>query len=334
MSQTAGMLALVCLLCLFVFLLTGCAAEQTQQVEEQKNTEYKEELLQKNTLTVLTSLDYAPFEAGNAECPWGFDIAVAQELANRLDLQLAIVTHERATLLSALTSQSDASQEGGFASSSTQQNEATGAQQGSSSDQSSKPEGAKAESSEVSSGKAANSTPSSSSETISKSPVADIAIAALAITQDRSSQVDFSSWYYAGNQAVVTLKGAYQATSEFNSEKTRIAVVKGSTCATTAQSFTNEKLVAEYSTAEKCMEALQAKEVQAVVLDLPVASYLLDNGFSNAEILERVMTGEPYGIAIPQESSKLKDAINEALEEMEEDGTLDKLEKEYLRNYY
>lgn len=280
MQRTAQLRSIIVLLVsLFVCLcLSGCAQEQQ---EEQPDLEYKTELMDEGTLKVLTALDYPPFDAGSAEEPWGYDIAVAQEIANRLGLALEFVSVSRADIVSTLACEP---------SSKTEEEEEPVAPQG------------------------------------------DIALAALAITAQRDDKVDFSSWYYVGNQAVVALDGAYQSTTELDRKKTRIAVVKGSTCLDTARSLTDDKLVVEYSSARKCLEALQAKEVQAVVLDLPVATYLLENEFTKMRIIERIMTGEAYGIAIPTQSSHLKDAINGALQEMEEDGTLERLEDEYVKS--
>jgi polar amino acid transport system substrate-binding protein len=55
------------------------------------------------------------------------------------------------------------------------------------------------------------------------------------------------------------------------------------------------------------------------------------NEFSDdAKVLEIVPTGEQYGIAINKENTKLVEDINKALADMEADGTLDKLKKEYI----
>lgn len=270
--------AVVCLLCLAVAL---CACSSDDQ-DARSVPAYEAELLDEGTLKVLTALDYPPFAAGSAEEPWGFDIAVAQEVANRLGLTLELVSAPRESIVSVLACEPTAS----------------------------------------------------ASEEEQPEPQGDIAIAALAITGERDDKVDFSSWYYVGNQAVVTLSGAYQSTTEFDREKTRIAVVKGSTCLETAKTLTDEKLIAEYSTAQRCLQALQAKEVQAAVLDLPVATYLLDNEFSGMRILERIMTGEAYAIALPTQSQNLKEAVNNTLEEMIEDGTLARLEEEYVKRSY
>lgn len=275
----ARLFALVCSLALAAVCAFALAACGQENPEEQPDLEYKTELLDEGALKVLTALDYPPFEAGEAQSAWGYDIAVAQEIASRLDLALEIVPTSREAIIETLACEPTAK-----------------------SDEEEQPE-----------------------------PQGDIAIAAIAITGARDDKVDFSSWYYVGNQAVVTLDGAYQSTTEFDRKKTRIAVVKGSTCLETAKTFTEDKLIAEYSSARKCLGALQAKEVQAVVLDLPVATYLLQNEFPKMRILERIMTGEAYGIAIPTQSTHLKDAINEALADMEEDGTLARLEEEYVK---
>lgn len=281
-AATRAWLVLLCMLtALFCSAAVLCACSQ-ESSDSRSAPAYEAELLDTGTLKVLTALDYPPFSAGSADEPWGYDIAVAQEVASRLGLSLEFVSVPRESIVSALACE---------------------------------PEG-------------------SSSEEEKIEPQADIAIAALAITPERDDRLDFSSWYYVGNQAVVTLSKAYQSTTEFDRAKARIAVVKGSTCLETAKTLTDEKLIVEYSTARKCLQALQAKEVQAVVLDLPVATYLLDHEFSGMRILEHVMTGEAYAIALPSQSQNLKEAINKTLEEMTNDGTLARLEDEYVKRSY
>lgn len=308
--------ALLCVALTACVLMSGCV--QSDQGKEQKRA-YETELMDKGTLKVLVSSDYPPFNDGEAEAIWGYDIAIAEELASRLGLALELVPTSRNTIIETLACEPSAT----------------------------------------------------ASEEEKPDPEGDIAVAALAITGERDEKVDFGSRYYVGNQAVVTMKEVehpssassvhastetalprfvkpsaaqttekekapttFESTIDFDPETTRIAVVKGSTCMQTAREFTNEKLITEYSTARKCLQALQAKEVQAVVLDLPVAEYLLDHEFSDMHIIERIMTGEAYGIALPTESINLKDAINEALAAMEEDGTLTRLQEEYIGSSY
>lgn len=319
-----GLLGIALFIALIACTLMGGCGQADQATE--KNRAYEADLMNKGTLSVLIPTGYPPFSDGDAENRWGYDVAVAQELANRLELQLEFVPATQDAIVETLVC--EPAGEG---------------------DDEEKPD-----------------------------PQGDIAIAALAITGERDDKIDFSDWYYVGNQAIITLKDAgpaqsastssktsthasadttaqhagnastsssasssskaapktLESTSDFDPETTRIAVVKGSTCEQTAQDLVDEKLVVEYSSTRKCLQALQAKEVQAVVLDLPVATYLLDHEFSDMQIIERVMTGEAYGIAVPSDSTNLKDAINQALADMEADGTLARLQEEYIGSSY
>ena len=57
---------------------------------------------------------------------------------------------------------------------------------------------------------------------------------------------------------------------------------------------------------------------------------MIENGYSDCEILETVATGEQYGIALNKDNRALTDAINEVLAEIEEDGTLEALQDQYF----
>lgn len=58
--------------------------------------------MDKGTLKVLVSSEYPPFSDGGAEAMWGYDIAVAEELANRLGLALELVPTSRDTIIETL----------------------------------------------------------------------------------------------------------------------------------------------------------------------------------------------------------------------------------------
>lgn len=48
------------------------------------------------------------------------------------------------------------------------------------------------------------------------------------------------------------------------------------------------------------------------------------------ELVKDLFEDEKYAFAVQKDNTKLKDAINDALKEMKEDGTFDKLVKEYI----
>ena len=97
--RTVAFAAFLCAALIACVLMSGCA--QSDQGREQARA-YESELMDKGTLKVLVSSEYPPFSDGGAEAMWGYDIAVAEELANRLGLALELVPTSRDTIIETL----------------------------------------------------------------------------------------------------------------------------------------------------------------------------------------------------------------------------------------
>ena len=54
------------------------------------------------------------------------------------------------------------------------------------------------------------------------------------------------------------------------------------------------------------------------------------NSYTDAEIVKSVATGEEYAAAINLDNQALLDAVNAAITELQEDGTIDELLKEWM----
>ena len=147
----------------------------------------------------------------------------------------------------------------------------------------------------------------------------DVAISALSINPSRSELVDFSSPYYLVDQVIVAKKGVYEKVSELKGKQ--VAAEAGTTGYDYALANVTENVVA-YKTAAECFTALEAGQVAAVVTDEPAATYLVSNAYSNCAILETVATCEKYAVAVNKDNRALTDAINDALSQMDKDGTL------------
>ena len=153
----------------------------------------------------------------------------------------------------------------------------------------------------------------------------DVAISALSINPSRSELVDFSSPYYLVDQVIVAKKGVYEKVSELKGKQ--VAAEAGTTGYDYAMANVTENVVA-YKTAAECFAALEAGQVAAVVTDEPAATYLLSNAYPNCTILETVATCEKYAVAVNKDNRALTDAINDALSQMDKDGTLAALQKQ------
>ena len=149
----------------------------------------------------------------------------------------------------------------------------------------------------------------------------------ITIDPERSKQVDFSDPYYIADQSIVVVKGAYTSVDQLKGKT--IAAQTGTTGFDYAQENVSDNVVG-FDEATACFAALQSKNAEAIAIDLPVAEAMISSAYPDYEILEKIATGEEYGIAINKDNTALKDAINKVLGEMDKDGTLKSLQDKYL----
>lgn len=165
--------------------------------------------------------------------------------------------------------------------------------------------------------------------TISEGSKADISIAGITIQADRAKTVDFSDPYYSSNQALIVKKGSNETLQSLNAKEKKVACQRG----TTGDTWISENLPSAEKTALDDVAAglagVSTGTYSAYVIDLPVAERQLKD-YQDLEIVEKIATGEEYGIAISKNNPELTKAINKALGEMKADGTLDKLTAKWL----
>ena len=68
----------------------------------------------------------------------------------------------------------------------------------------------------------------------------------------------------------------------------------------------------------------------AAAADLPVMKYLCSNSFTDCQVSIEIPTGEQYGIVVSKDNAGLTEAINAALAELEDDGSIKELEIEWF----
>ena len=158
----------------------------------------------------------------------------------------------------------------------------------------------------------------------------DAAISAMTITDERKEQVDFSDPYFNADGALMVRKGSDIKTTDDLAEA-NVGVQIGTTFADQAADLKEEGKAAEvttFDTGEDAFAALENESVDAVLADFPFAKEKADSSDS-LEVVQTISTGEQYGIALPKDSEHL-DGINEALQEIKDDGTYARLYEEYI----
>ena len=159
---------------------------------------------------------------------------------------------------------------------------------------------------------------------------ADVSIAAITITDERMESVDFSEPYLDSNPAIVVAKGSSETEETLNDASKQVVCQGG----TTGDEWIGENLPdavrVPVDDVTAALTGVQTGLYQAMVVDLPVASYMLAQSFSDLEIVKEIPTGEQYGIAVSKDNPELTQAVNKALEDMKSDGTMKEIETKWF----
>ncbi|WP_347549393.1 transporter substrate-binding domain-containing protein [Pseudalkalibacillus hwajinpoensis] len=153
----------------------------------------------------------------------------------------------------------------------------------------------------------------------------DAAVASHTITDERKKAVNFSEPYYYSGPVLYVQPGSDIKSIEDLSGKD-VAVSKGSTYEKSAQEYTDK--ISNYDSDQTALRALSEGKHDAVITDDITGKQAIEEGFK-IEKIEQLGTSE-QAVAIKKENSKLLEAVNEAITELKEDGTLTKLSEEYI----
>jgi ABC-type amino acid transport substrate-binding protein len=158
----------------------------------------------------------------------------------------------------------------------------------------------------------------------------DMAVAASTITPEREQTVDFSDPYYQANQSLIVAAGSDIATTDDLSGKT-VGAQDGTTGEDYANDETNAANVRGFPEGPDAINALRAGQVDAVIIDQPVAVDAVESlGGGDIEIAQEIVTSELYGLPFAPDNDALREAVNGALAELKDDGTVADLYEQYF----
>ena len=158
----------------------------------------------------------------------------------------------------------------------------------------------------------------------------DVAIAGMTITDERAKKVNFSKPYYKSGLAIVVNKDNNTINDVADLKGKRIAVQIGTTGAMEAEKIEGAKITSFNTNGEACLE-LKNKAVDAVIGDLPVEAYFLQQGGKEfAKIVGKTLSSEHYGIAVAKSNTALAKDVDKALDTLKQNGEYDKLYKKWF----
>ena len=157
------------------------------------------------------------------------------------------------------------------------------------------------------------------------------------ITDERKATVSFSDPYYSTNQAVVGFEDSPVASATKLSELKDLKF--GAQSGTTSLDFilnvikpTNEPFIYDDNAGAKA--ALEAKQIDAIVVDLPTAFYISAVEIEGSKVigqfpLSDAVAADNFGLLFDKDN-KLVDCVITALATIKDSGTLAEIEKTWL----
>ena len=162
----------------------------------------------------------------------------------------------------------------------------------------------------------------------------DIVMAGVTVTEERQAVMDFSNTYANGVQVVIVKEGSPIQTVDDLANANMIGCQMGTTgyiyCSDTPENGGfGEDHVTPYDDGAAAVQALMNGQIDAVVIDnKPAQEYVAAN--PGLKILDGDFTNEDYAIGVAKGNTALLDAINGALEELTNDGTIQSIVHKYI----
>lgn len=165
----------------------------------------------------------------------------------------------------------------------------------------------------------------------------DAIIGALAITDARRQQVDFSQPYLPTSAIFVASQNSNYLTTPEGLQNKTIGVQHGTTYETYLQHNYPHSHIKAYSSAQDGLMDLQSGRIDAMLGDTALLLDWLKNHDSDHrfkqlgdQIVNPEQFGEGYGIAINKKNPELLRAFNQALAAIKQDGSYDLLVQQYF----
>jgi polar amino acid transport system substrate-binding protein len=162
----------------------------------------------------------------------------------------------------------------------------------------------------------------------------DCVISAVTINDERKEQVDFSIPYIQNYQTLVVRKDSDLEVGGYEDlDSLTVGVQMGTTAYESMNELINtgsvDATLVPLEQVITCFSQLENGEIDAVLCDSSVAYTYLEKSDAFKIAWEQTENPEEFGVAVAKGDTALLDAINKALEELEEEGTLD----EFLKNW-
>ena len=156
---------------------------------------------------------------------------------------------------------------------------------------------------------------------------ADFGAAGLTVTDERKENVDFTDTYAKATQVIMVKEDSKVAGPDDLTGK-KIGVQLGTTGDIYAGDIEDAE-VERYNKGFEAVQALQQGKIDAVVIDGEPAKEFVKQA-EGIKILDEAFTEEEYALAVDKGNEDLLGKINDALNELKDNGKLDEIVDKYI----
>ena len=164
----------------------------------------------------------------------------------------------------------------------------------------------------------------------------DFDINQISYLPQRAKAVAFSDSYYNVNQALIGIKGSAitKVKTQADVKKYKLGVQLGTTSYQyVVKNIKPSQQPSVYNNSQDVTSALKAHQIDGIVVDLPTAFFITGSGeVPNSVVVGQfptVGTPEHFGMVFAKGNSLVK-CVNKALASLKSDGTLAKIQREWL----
>ena len=157
----------------------------------------------------------------------------------------------------------------------------------------------------------------------------DMVMAGVTVTEDRQLVMDFSDSYATGIQSIIVKEDSDIASPDDLADK-MIGTQRGTTGYIYCSDDFGDEHVTPYDDGLTAVQALVNGQVDAVVIDNAPAKEFVEAN-PGLKILDTAYAEEDYAIGVAKGNTAMLDAINGALEELKNDGTLQAIVDKYIK---
>jgi len=153
-------------------------------------------------------------------------------------------------------------------------------------------------------------------------------MAGVSVTEERQKVMEFSDSYATGVQVIIVKEDSDIASVE-NLDGKMIGTQRGTTGNIYCTDDYGEDHVTTYDNGLTAVQALMNGQVDCVVIDQePAKAFVAAN--QGLKILDTEYVSEDYAIGMAKGNTALQSAVNKALAELQEDGTVQSIVDKYI----